>query len=101
MNTTISVAMPDEGLKTKTPSTWNVAWLPTTKIKPFQRNPRKISDRAIEVVGSSIEENGWQQPIVTDKDYVIIVGHVRWQAAKKRGIESVPVHIADNLTPAQ
>jgi DNA methylase len=60
-----------------------------------------MSNRAVDVVGDSIEEFGWQQLIVTDKDFVIIVGHVRWLAAKKRGIHLVPVYVADHLTPAQ
>jgi ParB-like nuclease domain len=101
MNIYTDVPTPEKRLRMKTLSIWSVEWLPTIQIKPFERNPRKISDRAIEVVGDSIEENGWQQPIVTDKNYVIIVGHVRWHAAKKRGIEFVPVHVADDLTPAQ
>src|ERR1700687_5087290 len=101
MNTPINVATQEERLRMKTLSDLDFEWLPTNQIKPFQRNPRKISDRAIDVVGDSIEAFGWRQLIVTDRDYVIIVGHVRWHAAKKRGIEFVPVHVADNLTPAQ
>ena len=40
------------------------------KIKPYENNPRKKRD--IEKVATSIEEFGWQQPIVVDKDNVII-----------------------------
>ena len=40
-------------------------------------------------------------PIVVDKDGVIICGHTRLLAAKKLGLREVPVHVADNLTPAQ
>ena len=40
-------------------------------------------------------------PIVVDKDDVIICGHTRLLAAKKLGLQQVPVHVADNLTPAQ
>jgi ParB-like chromosome segregation protein Spo0J len=79
----------------------NIQWLPTTQIKPYERNPRKISTRAVDVVGDSIEEFGWEQLIVTDKNFVLIVGVVRWLAAKKRGIKLVPVYVADHLTPAQ
>ena len=32
---------------------------------------------------------------------MIIVGHTRWKAAKKLGLEKVPVHVATDLTPAQ
>jgi hypothetical protein len=42
----------------------------------------------------------WRQPIVVDREGVIVVGHTRWLAAKKLGYKEVPVHVAD-LTPAQ
>src|SRR5260370_1399292 len=101
MNTPINVPTPEERLRMTRLSKLNVQCLPTTQIKPFERNPRKMSNRAVDVVGDSIEEFGWQQLIVTDKDFVIIVGLVRWLAAKKRGIPLVPVYVADHLTPAQ
>ena len=36
-----------------------------------------------------------------NKDGVIICGHTRLLAARKLGLQQVPVHVADNLTPAQ
>lgn len=70
------------------------------KIKPYHNNPRK-NDKAINVVAASIKEFGFRQPIVCDKNMVIIVGHTRYRAALKNGLAEVPVHIADNLTEAQ
>lgn len=67
------------------------------EITPYFNNPRKI-DNAIDVVAASIEKYGFKQPIVIDKDGVIIVGHVRYEAAKKLKMETVPCVIADNLT---
>ncbi len=67
------------------------------EITPYFNNPRKI-DNAIDVVATSIEKYGFKQPIVIDKDGVIIVGHVRYEAAKKLKMETVPCVIADNLT---
>jgi hypothetical protein len=78
-----------------------VEWLPAEDIIPYSKNPRKISDSAIELVALSIDTYGWRQPIVVDSDRVIVIGHVRWRAAQKRGLERVPVHIAEGLTPAQ
>lgn len=63
------------------------------KILPYINNPRKNLN--IDKVASSIKEFGFQQPIVVDKEFVIIVGHTRFEAAKKLGIEKVPVQIAD------
>ena len=63
------------------------------KLLPYINNPRKNLN--IDKVASSIKEFGFQQPIVVDKDFTIIVGHTRFEAAKKLGIEKVPVQIAD------
>ena len=69
------------------------------KIVPYSRNPRK--NQHVDKVASSIKEFGFQQPIVVDKDHVIIVGHTRYQAAMKLGMKEVPVIIANNLSDNQ
>ena len=66
---------------------------------PYIRNPRKNS-AAVDKVAASIKEYGWQQPIVVDKENVIIAGHTRLLAAQKLGMDKVPVHVAD-LSDAQ
>ena len=70
-------------------------------IRPYERNPRVIPERAIKAVAKSIEEFGWQQPIVVDADGVIIAGHTRYLAAKHLRHEEVPVAVATELTPDQ
>lgn len=70
------------------------------EVKPYPNNPRN-NDDGVEAVANSIKEFGWQQPIVVDKDNVIIVGHTRYKAAKKLGMDKVPVVVADNLSPEQ
>lgn len=65
-----------------------------TKIQPYIKNPRK-NDKAVDKVAKSITEFGFQQPIVVDKNMVIVVGHTRLKAAKKLGLTNVPVVIAD------
>lgn len=75
-------------------------WL-LERIIPYARNARQIPPRAVDKVAASIREFGWRQPIVVDKDGVIIVGHVRLLAAQKLGLTEAPVHVAHNLTPAQ
>jgi DNA modification methylase len=67
-------------------------------IKPYEDNPRH-NDAAVDAVAASIQEFGFRQPIVTDEQDVIIVGHTRYKAAKKLGLEFVPVHVAIGLTP--
>ena len=63
------------------------------KIIPYHNNPRK--NQAVDKVASSIKEYGFQQPIVVDKDMIVIVGHTRLAGAKKLGLKKVPVQIAD------
>src|SRR5260221_14589376 len=71
-----------------------------SRVKPYPDNPR-INDAAVDAVAKSIREFGFRQPIVLDTEGVIIVGHTRWKAAQKLGLEKVPVHVAKDLTPAQ
>ncbi len=71
-----------------------------TEIKPYEKNPR-FNENAIEAVANSIKEFGFRSPIVVDKDFVIICGHTRLCAAKQLGLDVVPVHVAENLTPEQ
>lgn len=51
-------------------------------IKPYENNPRD-NDDAVDSVANSIKEFGWQQPIVVDKNMVIIVGHTRYGLSKR------------------
>src|ERR1700722_5088644 len=71
------------------------------RVIPYAKNARKVPDRAIEKVAASIKEFGCRVPIVVDKDGVIICGRPRLLAAKKLAVSEVPVHVAENLTPAQ
>lgn len=78
----------------------NVVEVPIENIKPYENNPRDNS-KAVEYVKQSIQEFGWQQPLVLDKENVIIVGHTRYLAALELGYDTVPCVIADNLSDAQ
>ncbi len=78
----------------------NIELRPLANIKPYEKNPR-INDAAIDAVAESIRRFGFRQPIVVDGDGVIVVGHTRWKAASKLGLERVPVHVARELTPEQ
>jgi DNA modification methylase len=69
-------------------------------ITPYPGNPRQ-NDAAVDAVAASIKEFGFRQPIVVDEQGVIVVGHTRFKAALKLGLQKVPVHVARGLTPAQ
>jgi ParB-like chromosome segregation protein Spo0J len=73
---------------------------PIDSVRPYGQNPR-VNDAAVAAVAKSLQEFGWRQPIVVDKDDVIVVGHTRWKAARKVGMTEVPVHVATGLTDAQ
>lgn len=79
---------------------YTVQYIDIEKIKPYYKNPRK-NDKAVEAVAKSIQEYGWQQVIVVDKDFVIIAGHTRYKAALQLGLNKVPVKVADNLSDGQ
>ena len=69
-------------------------------IKPYEKNPRH-NDDAVQPVAKSIKSYGFKVPIVVDKNNVIITGHTRYRAALLLGLNTVPVIIADDLTPKE
>ena len=71
-----------------------------TEITPYLNNPRK-NDAAVDKVAESIKEFGFKQPIVVDRDGIIIVGHTRYKAAQELGLEYVPCLVADDLSEEQ
>lgn len=60
-------------------------------IQPYPKNAKKHPKKQIQQVANSIKEFGFNQPIVVDKDNVVIVGHGRLEAAKLLGLKDVPV----------
>ncbi len=77
-----------------------VEYLGVDALIPYVNNPR-INDNAVDAVAGSIAEFGFRNPILIDKNNVIIAGHTRLLAAKKLGLTEVPVVRADDLTEAQ
>lgn len=72
-----------------------IEYLKLEEITPYDRNPRK-NDAAIELVRKSIDEFGFNVPILLDKDHVIVAGHTRYEAAKGN-LETVPCIILEDL----
>ena len=79
----------------------NVEYIKTELIKPYKKNAKKHPDEQIRRIAESIKQFGFQQPLVVDKDYVLVIGHGRLAASKKLGIKEVPVVMADSLTDEQ
>lgn len=78
----------------------DIKQIPITDVVPYDKNPRN-NDGAVESTANSINEFGWQQPIVVDKNNIVIVGHTRLKAAEKLKLDTVPVLVADNLSEEQ
>lgn len=73
------------------------------KVRPYSKNAKKHPDKQLQLIAKSLREYGWRQPIVVDKDNVIIVGHGRWSAYEKypEGISQPWVEQANDLTSDQ
>ena len=69
-------------------------------IKPYENNPRN-NDTAVEKVAESIRLFGFKNPVILDKNNVIVCGHARVKAAEKLGIKTIPCIYADDLTDEQ
>lgn len=78
-----------------------IEYLSIESIIPYANNPRNNDGEAVDHVAASIKEYGFKNPIIVDKENVIVNGHTRMKAAKKLGIDKVPIIRADDLTPAQ
>lgn len=63
-------------------------------VKPYWRNPRN-NEKSIELVKESIRQYGYNQPIVVDKDDIIVAGHTRYKALRQLGYEEVTVVVLD------
>ena len=81
-------------------SNLKIEYIDTEKLIPYINNPR-INDNAVDVVAASIKEFGFKNPILIDRENVIIAGHTRLKAAKKLGLKEVPTIKVEDLTDEQ
>ena len=75
-----------------------VEYLRPDELIPYPGNAKQHPADQIKHIANSIKRFGWQQPIVCDKDKVVIIGHGRLLAAKELLLDSVPVVFAEDLT---
>jgi len=73
----------------------------TDSLVPYARNSRTHSDEQVTKIAASIKEFGFLNPIIVDGESGIIAGHGRVMAAKKLGLDTLPVIEASHLTDAQ
>lgn len=78
----------------------NIENTPIGDITPYEKNTKKHPPKQVEQIANSIKAFGFDQPIVIDKNKVVIVGHGRLLAAQALGLEEVPT-LALDLTEEQ
>ena len=79
----------------------NVKNMNIKDIRPYENNAKKHDKTQINNVAESIKQYGFVQPIVIDKDGIIVIGHCRALAAKKLGLKEVPCVCIEDLTEEQ
>lgn len=73
---------------------------PIERLTPYAGNPRR-NDDAVERMVAAFREFGFRIPIVAKSDGSVVDGHLRLKAAKRMGLATVPVALADEMTDAQ
>jgi ParB-like chromosome segregation protein Spo0J len=81
--------------------TLNIQQRAVTDLIPYIANSRTHSDAQMAQIAASIKEFGWTNPILVSGDDSIIAGHGRLMAARKLGMEEVPVIVLDHLSKSQ
>lgn len=74
---------------------------PIADLIPYARNARTHSEAQVAQIAASIREFGWTNPVLIDAEGGVIAGHGRLLAARKLGMEAVPVIELAHLTDAQ
>ncbi|EPL3088804.1 site-specific DNA-methyltransferase [Pseudomonas aeruginosa] len=82
-------------------NTLNVEYRKVEALIPYTRNPRTHSEAQVAKIAASIVEYGWTNPVLVDGDNGIIAGHGRLAAARKLGLDQVPVIELAHLSTAQ
>ena len=75
--------------------------IPLDLLKPYEKNAKKHSNAQIRKIANSIEEFGFLNPVLIDKDYNVIAGHGRIMAMKLLGKAEVPCLFVEGMTEAQ
>jgi DNA modification methylase len=78
-----------------------ITWRQLSELVPYVRNPRAHSDAQVAQIAGSIREFGWTNPVLVDGTAGIIAGHGRVLAARKLGLERVPVIELAHMSEAQ
>tara|TARA_R100001198_G_C5191805_1_gene184191 strand:+ start:448 stop:1047 length:600 start_codon:yes stop_codon:yes gene_type:complete len=78
-----------------------IAYVSTSDLIPYVNNPRTHSEQQVAQVAASIQEFGFNNPILIDEHNSIIAGHGRLAAAQKLSMDTVPTILLEGLSEAQ
>jgi DNA modification methylase len=78
-----------------------IEWQSVDNLIPYAKNARTHSDEQVAQIAGSIKEFGFNNPVLVDKDNSVIAGHGRLMAARKLGMDKVPVIQLGHMTEAQ
>lgn len=82
-------------------TTPEIRLLPIAKLNAYANNAKLHPEKQVKQIANSMREFGFINPIIIDKDQVIVAGHGRFEAAKLLGLAEVPTIVVDHLTDAQ
>ena len=71
------------------------------ELRPYERNPRTHSDDQVAKLAASLVEFGWTMPVLVNDELEVIAGHGRILAARRLGLDAVPVIRLAHLSPEQ
>lgn len=77
-----------------------IEYIRTDEIIPYENNPR-INEQAVDKVANSIEQFGFKNPIIIDKDNIVVAGHTRLLASQRLGLHEVPTIRVEDLSEDQ
>lgn len=79
----------------------NITEINIEDIKPYAYNAKKHPTKQIQSIANSIKQFGFRQPVVIDENNEIIIGHGRFEAAKKLDMKTIPCVKVDDLSEEQ
>lgn len=78
-----------------------IVWKPIKELKPYKKNAKKHTKEQVKQIANSIQEFGFTQPVLIDKQNNVVAGHGRILGAKQAGYTQVPTLCLDDLTEEQ
>ncbi|MEM8541032.1 MAG: DNA methyltransferase [Pseudomonadota bacterium] len=78
-----------------------IDYLQISSLKPYKRNARTHSKKQIRQIADSIETFGFTNPVLVDSANTILAGHGRVEAARSKGMNTVPCVRLEQMTETQ